>query len=73
MVKTEDGAMKIVKPGDSIAKNGTVLEIATNRVVIGSSQTAIVNWRRRLMMFAGSMEGRCLREHRRRGKGGARL
>lgn len=34
VVKTEDGGMKIIKPGDAIGKNGRVIEITANRVVI---------------------------------------
>jgi len=33
-VKMEDGAMKIIKPGDAIGTNGEVIEITSGRVVI---------------------------------------
>ncbi len=34
VVKMEDGAMKIIKPGDALGKNGKVVEITSGRVVI---------------------------------------
>lgn len=34
IVKMEDGAMKIIKPGDVIGKSGKVIEITSGRVVI---------------------------------------
>lgn len=34
VVKMEDGAKKIIQPGDAIGKNGRVIEITSGRVVI---------------------------------------
>lgn len=47
VVKMEDGAMKIIKPGDAIGNNGKVIEITSGRVVIeeltdGDKETVII-------------------------------
>ena len=49
VVKMEDRAMKIIKPGDAIGKNGKVVEITSGRVVIeeqtdGGRETIIIRF-----------------------------